>query len=172
MIRMRMRKNSGFALKELVIIVVIVASVVLMAAPSYRDYLIKAKVTDAITAFGVAKSQIAAEIKTLKSMPQSIYGIPLDSAEVVQGEATDLVEGYRFGGDVDADAYWFVARLKQGVLPGELPYRKREIHLGIVKNSSGEWEYHCGSWNSSFIDFKYLPAGCEATRVEDALVRT
>lgn len=156
---------------ELVIVLVIVASVIAMAAPSYRDYLIKAKVTEAITAFGAVKSQIAAETKALKSMPQSIYGIPLDSAEVVHGKATDLVEGYRFGGDVDSDTYWFVARLKQGVLPDELPSRKREIHLGIVKNLSGDWEYHCGSWNSNFIGFEFLPGVCQATRVEDALFR-
>ncbi|MGL5326449.1 MAG: pilin, partial [Aeromonas sp.] len=53
-----MKKQSGFTLIELMIVVAIVAILAAVALPAYQTYTKKAKFTEVITATGAAKTAI------------------------------------------------------------------------------------------------------------------
>jgi type IV pilus assembly protein PilA len=57
--RLKMKKQSGFTLIELMIVVAIIGILAAIALPAYQDYTIRAKVTEALTLASEAKTAVA-----------------------------------------------------------------------------------------------------------------
>ena len=53
------RKNQGFTLIELMIVVAIIGILAAIAIPAYQDFTIRSKVTELINAAGVCKTSVA-----------------------------------------------------------------------------------------------------------------
>jgi len=70
---------SGFTLIELMIVIAIVAILVALAVPAYRDYTVRAKVTECIAAAAVPKIQISEYKQTVGHWPQSAAEAGIDS---------------------------------------------------------------------------------------------
>ncbi len=59
-----MKKQSGFTLIELMIVVAIVAILAAVALPAYQNYTKKAKMTELVAATGAAKTAVEVCVQT------------------------------------------------------------------------------------------------------------
>jgi type IV pilus assembly protein PilA len=64
-----MRKQQGFTLIELMIVVAIIGILAAIAIPAYQDYTIRSKVTEMINSAGVCKTSVAEYYQSLGQMP-------------------------------------------------------------------------------------------------------
>lgn len=59
---MQMQKQKGFTLIELMIVVAIIGILAAIAIPAYQDYTIRARVTEALSVAGAAKTTVSENI--------------------------------------------------------------------------------------------------------------
>lgn len=96
-----MKKQTGFTLIELMIVVAIVAILAAIALPAYQTYTKKAKFTEVITAAGPFKSAIEicfqAQNDITKCQTEKTNGIP-----AVASAAGGLVDSVEIGAGTDS----------------------------------------------------------------------
>ena len=66
---MKRRAQAGFTLIELMIVVAIIGILAAVALPAYRDYTVRAKVTEVILAASAGKNNVAEYVNTYGVMP-------------------------------------------------------------------------------------------------------
>jgi type IV pilus assembly protein PilA len=103
-----MKKQQGFTLIELMIVVAIIGILAAIAIPAYQDYTIRAQVSEGLTLSGAAKAAVAEYRMDSGSWPtnNSIAGLSL--AGSITGKYTTLVTvasnviTVTYGGDANA----------------------------------------------------------------------
>ena len=81
------KKQQGFTLIELMIVVAIIGILAAIAIPAYQDYTIRAKVTEGVNAIAGAKTAVA-------DSWNSLGRFPLDNDEAGMGLAGDYASDY------------------------------------------------------------------------------
>ena len=66
---MKRRAQAGFTLIELMIVVAIIGILAAVALPAYRDYTVRAKVSELILAASAGKQNVAEFVNTYGTMP-------------------------------------------------------------------------------------------------------
>src|SRR4051812_40797504 len=97
------RVQQGFTLIELMIVVAIIGILAAIALPAYKDYTVRAKVSEVILAASGGKTQVAEFFQTIGSLPaaaslvlnsqtsQYVSGVS-QSAGVITATATGVTE--------------------------------------------------------------------------------
>ncbi len=78
-----MRKQQGFTLIELMIVIAIIGILAAIAIPAYQDYTVRAKVTEGLNLAAAAKTAVAETFQSNGKFPagnNASYGLPLENS--------------------------------------------------------------------------------------------
>ncbi|MFT5139170.1 MAG: type IV pilus assembly protein PilA [Rhodothermales bacterium] len=151
------KPSAGFTLIELMIVIAIVAILVAIAVPAYRDYTIRAKVAECINNAAVAKVQISEFRQTLGSWPPTALSAGIDISIGVS--SSQFCNGFinydpgtgSFEIDVNETA---VDVLLSTIAPVMTP---------LVESGNGNINWDCTVGSTVPSDIHFLPSTCRDT---------
>ena len=141
-----MKKQQGFTLIELMIVVAIIGILAAIAIPAYQDYTIRAQVSEGLNLSGAAKAAVTEYYQDQGAAPSTNAMAGLDDAiagKYVAGVAVGAggVITVTYGGDANANL----------IAAGTL------LMTPDFVTSPGSVQWGC---NSAAIPNKWLPAAC------------
>jgi type IV pilus assembly protein PilA len=145
---MKRSVQQGFTLIELMIVVAIIGILAAVALPAYRDYTVRAKVSEVMLAAAAAKPNIAEYVTTYGEFP--------DAASVtIENQVSKYVAAVTYA-RASATAATITATAKTAAQGGEAAMAGGTITL-VGAASGGQVVWSCGG----SIDLKYRPSSCK-----------
>jgi type IV pilus assembly protein PilA len=149
-----MKKQQGFTLIELMIVVAIIGILAAIAIPAYQDYTIRAQVSEGLNLAGGAKTAIAEFTMDSGSFPSS------NLQAGVSQNATDINGKYTSSVTVTNTATTGIITVVYGGTDAHSTLRNGTLTLTATTNA-GSVEWACTSVGSAApILPKHLPAAC------------
>ena len=148
------RKQQGFTLIELMIVIAIVGILAAIALPAYQDYTVRAKVSEAMVSLAESKTTIAEYFSANNRVPASaaVAGIN-DSPD------TEIVASIIYS---STGGPMLTAIVTAATIPGASTIHSFQLSGLTTSDSRILWTCKPGvSVNSSVVmPTKYLPANC------------
>ena len=152
---MKKKKQQGFTLIELMIVVAIIGILAAIAIPAYQDYTIRAQVSEGLKLSGGAKTAVTEYYQDRGAMPTANGMAGLADKDEIQGKYVAQVE-VGAGGVIDMqfgnDAHAVI--------------ESKSIQLTPDTTQAGSVQWSCAS-ASTEIENKHLPAACRAEASEN-----
>jgi type IV pilus assembly protein PilA len=145
------RKQQGFTLIELMIVVAIVGVLAAIAIPAYLDYVRRAKVSEGLGFLDAARISVAEFFQTEGSMPDdgtTAAGIGTVSSHYVAAVSWDALS--RTSGDL-------IVRLKS--IDPQVDGKRIEL-AATGSLTSGVVDWVCQPHQNNPLNTRYLPASC------------
>jgi len=143
--------NRGFTLIELMIVIAIVAILVALAVPAYRDYTVRSKIAECINGAAIPKVHVSEYRMSLGAWPPTAEAAAIDTptgdSHYCQGFANYVAATGAFTIDVDEAA---VDPVLTTVAPVMVPT--------ILPSNMVQW--NCIVGTTAANDIKYLPSTC------------
>ncbi|MBV6789836.1 pilin [Xanthomonas campestris pv. fici] len=140
-----MKKQNGFTLIELMIVVAIIAILAAIALPAYQDYLARSQVSEGLSLASGAKTAVAETYANTGAFPANNAAAGLETAANIKGKYITSVT-VSSGGIITA-----LFNNSNAKLSG-----KSLVLTPMDNNGSISW----GCSNGTTIDQKYLPTSC------------
>jgi type IV pilus assembly protein PilA len=134
---MKRQIQAGFTLIELMIVVAIIGILAAVALPAYRDYTVRAKVSEVVLAASSGKTSVSEYVNTSGALPPSTFTIENQTSKYVSGVTWD-------GAKITATAQ------------GDSNIDTKTIEL-VGTASGGQVTWVC----TGTIDQKYRPSSCK-----------
>lgn len=166
---------KGFSLIELMVVIAIVGLLSMVAVPAYSDYIIKAKVTNAVNVMGIFRDYLIRELELNGSVPSSV---DFNGVTINEGVFTlvniDSVAYLRY--DYSSSNVLRIMAQVNGLegIPNYVPPETgatttNEPTAGITRsvaylNDSDIWVIRCGLHDSGAtadIPLAYQPSSCQ-----------
>jgi len=138
-------KSRGFTLIELMIVVAIIGLLAAIAIPAYQDYVIRAKVTEALSMMGAA--QVAVAERTISS-----GSFPTGNAEAGISDAAEITSNYVSRLEVDNGVITVTFKNTNSSIDGRILMMKPTYTPG----SSVTWK--CEIEDATYS--RYVPLNC------------
>ena len=152
---MNTKRNKGFTLIELMIVIAIVAILVALAVPAYRDYTIRTKVGECINAAAVPKLQISEYRQTVGTFPTDA-----DEAGLNNLGNTQYCDQYV---SYDNATGSFQIDVNEPDVDSAIAGVTIQPQLTPEVTSSGEVDWRCSRGGTGAPELKYLPSTCRGT---------
>jgi type IV pilus assembly protein PilA len=146
------RISRGFTLIELMIVIAIVALLVALAVPAYKDYMVRSKVGECFSGAAVSKLAISEYRQTMSEWPENadiaVTASPAGRSQYCVGFQHYKKDEGSFEINVDEPAV--------GVLSSQ------EINFQLMpeQNAQGSIDWYCLSRHTKAENLKYLPSNC------------
>jgi type IV pilus assembly protein PilA len=145
-----MKKQSGFTLIELMIVVAIIGILAAIAIPAYQDYTIRAKVTEAANMASAAKAAVSEYVLSEASWPTGAAQAGVSTVQSKYVSALSVSSGV-ITMDID----------ESGVGVDTGTYGTLELVLSpTLATNAVDW--NCKPGNTTSGGEKYLPANCRS----------
>ena len=150
----QVKRSKGFTLIELMITIAVVAILVAMAVPAYKDFTIRAKVTECINGGAVAKIQVSEYRQALGEWPNSaaVAGISTPSGD---SQFCTGFSGY------DSGTGSFVIDIDEAAINSTLGTLAPVLTPDQLANGVINWA--CSAGVTAAGDIKYLPSSCRGS---------
>ena len=144
------RGQQGFTLIELMIVVAIIGVLAAIALPAYRDYAVRAKVSELVLAAASAKATVAEYTNTYSRMP--------DTASVaVEAQVSKYVASVGYTGTDGSNGF-----IEVTATTAEPAISGAQLRLvGVSTGGQVVWTCSAATVSGTAIQAKYLPSSCK-----------
>lgn len=148
-----MKRQQGFTLIELMIVVAIVGILAAIAVPAYQDYMTRSKISEVILRLD--------EVKTAVSDYYAYYQTFGSTASVKfnTGATGDYVNGVDCGSSGSNCGQIIATSSNNPKLPSDA--QGRTVMLSAVSTSNGVIKWKCKAGTTNPMPLKYLPGSCK-----------
>lgn len=147
------KKQQGFTLIELMIVIAIVGILAAIALPAYQDYTVRAKVSEAMVTLAEAKTTIAEYYSANSYLPEDAA-----AAGISTNPNTDIVASLQYVSSSRLPR--LTASVQAVVIPNNTAGTLFTVQLSGLTANGNRIKWVCKPGETDGLSPKYLPANC------------